>query len=201
MANEYESIIACPTYLPSPPLSHKFITPQNLLPSPPPSYQPITRAPMSLRLYIEKVMIKSRMDTGTLLLSLSYAHRLRSKLYGTSKGMECTHHRIFLATLIIAYKYVHDAAIKNKHWVSYSLNLFSNNEVNLMEKQLLQLLDYNLEIHPHEIDRIMKDISHIDSYPTPPYEDRINYFVQQEESNVVSSFKPSPPLLHLNKFT
>lgn len=53
--------------------------------------------------------------------------------------MECTHHRIFLATLIIASKYIHDTALKNKYWVSYA-QMFSATEINLMEKQLLQLL-------------------------------------------------------------
>lgn len=116
--------------------------------------------------------------------------------------MECTHHRIFLATLIIAYKYTHDAAIKNKYWVSYSLNLFSNTEVNLMEKQLLQLLEYKLEIHPHDIVVITTQISHLVSfaYPTPPLYDTCSYFEQEvpNSSNVIHSFKPSPPLLHVN---
>lgn len=92
-----------------------------------------------LRSYIESVVEKSRIDTGTLLTSLSYARRLKSKLASTSKGMECTHHRIFLATLIIASKYIHDTALKNKYWVTYA-QMFSASEINLMEKQLLQLL-------------------------------------------------------------
>lgn len=53
--------------------------------------------------------------------------------------MECTHHRIFLATLIITTKYLHDTALKNKYWVAYA-GMFTANEINLMEKQLLQLL-------------------------------------------------------------
>lgn len=128
--------------LPSPPLSspeskcsteHNQFTPYIPRPPTPPS----TAIP--LRSYIESVVEKSRIDTGTLLTSLSYARRLKSKLASTSKGMECTHHRIFLATLIIASKYIHDTALKNKYWVSYA-QMFSASEINLMEKQLLQLL-------------------------------------------------------------
>ncbi|GAN01069.1 hypothetical protein MAM1_0004d00500 [Mucor ambiguus] len=114
--------------------------------------------PMPLRSYIEIVMKKSRMDTGTLLTSLCYARRLKLKLFNTSKGMECTHHRIFLATLIIATKYIHDSAIKNKYWIDYSLQLFSGSEINLMEKQLLQLLDYKLEIPSHDFESLVNDI-------------------------------------------
>lgn len=128
-----------PSGLPSPPLSSpesKYsaeYTPTTIArPPTPPSAIP-------LRFYIESVVEKSRIDTGTLLTSLSYARRLKSKLASTSKGMECTHHRIFLATLIIASKYIHDTALKNKYWVSYA-QMFSATEINLMEKQLLQLL-------------------------------------------------------------
>lgn len=75
-----------------------------------------------------------------------------------SLGMECTHHRIFLATLIIATKYIHDSAIKNKYWVEYSSQLFSGNEINLMEKQLLQLLEYRLEIPSGDFELLVNDI-------------------------------------------
>ncbi|CAO0795101.1 unnamed protein product [Mucor circinelloides] len=117
-----------------------------------------SNVPMPLRSYIEIVMKKSRMDTGTLLTSLCYARRLKLKLFNTSKGMECTRHRIFLATLIIATKYIHDSAIKNKYWIDYSLQLFSGSEINLMEKQLLQLLDYKLEISSHDFELLVNDV-------------------------------------------
>jgi hypothetical protein len=72
--------------------------------------------------------------------------------------MECTRHRIFLATIIITTKYLHDSAIKNKYWVTYA-EMFTAHEINLMEKQLLQLLDYNLEIN--DFDTIMDYIIQI----------------------------------------
>jgi hypothetical protein len=59
--------------------------------------------------------------------------------------MHCTRHRIFLATLIVAAKYLNDQSPKNKHWSAHS-TIFSIGEVNLMEKQLLSLLDFDLRI-------------------------------------------------------
>ncbi|CAO3629505.1 unnamed protein product [Mucor fragilis] len=117
-----------------------------------------SNTPMPLRSFIEIVMKKSHMDTGTLLTSLCYARRLKLKLFSTSKGMECTHHRIFLATLIIATKYIHDSAIRNKYWIEYSLQLFSGSEINLMEKQLLQLLDYKLEIPSQDFELLVNNV-------------------------------------------
>ncbi|KAI7905737.1 uncharacterized protein BX663DRAFT_500737 [Cokeromyces recurvatus] len=165
--------------LPSPPSSSplrkkSYIT---LPPSPPlpTQHTNTTKAPMSLREYIEYVMERSHLDTGTLLTSLCYARRLKTKLFHTSKGMGCTHHRIFLATLIIASKYIHDSAIKNKYWIEYALNLFSGAEINLMEKQLLQLLEYKLEIAQSEFEDITSDIADL-------------YLEQQTEDNHSSPF-------------
>lgn len=64
--------------------------------------------------------------------------------------MHCTRHRVFLATLIVAAKYLNDSSPKNKHWTRYAA-LFSLAEVTLMEKQLLYLLDYDLRMTEPEL--------------------------------------------------
>ena len=132
---------------------------KNLPPTPPasPPYDAEPRSPLqpslpSLEEFIQSLVDKSRVQVPTLMSSLVYLSRLQQKLPPVAKGMRCTVHRIFLASLILAAKYLNDSSPKNKHWARYSSVKgyegfgFSITEVNLMEKQLLFLLDWELRI-------------------------------------------------------
>lgn len=63
--------------------------------------------------------------------------------------MACTRHRVFLATLVVTAKYLHDSGPKNSHWAKFAV-MFDTVEINLMEKQLLYLLDYDLRFDEEE---------------------------------------------------
>lgn len=122
--------------------------------SPPPRAVRHDDGPLpGLQEFITQLVVQSNVQVPTLMSTLVYLNRLKARLQPMAKGLRCTTHRIFLASLILAAKYLNDSSPKNKHWASYSIiqnevhNFgFSRTEVNLMEKQLLSLLDWDLRI-------------------------------------------------------
>lgn len=165
LADAAHRVIQCDPSMMPPPAVEAPPTKGSDLPSPPrsPSPRAVEQADgglPTLEEFITQLVVSSNVQVPTLMSTLVYLNRLKARLQPMAKGLRCTTHRIFLASLILAAKYLNDSSPKNKHWASYSIISsdlysfgFSRTEVNLMEKQLLFLLDWDLRITEDDLYR------------------------------------------------
>ncbi|KAI5290830.1 hypothetical protein KEM54_000320 [Ascosphaera aggregata] len=111
----------------------------------------------SVQEFIYSLVVRSHVHTPTLMISLVFLARLKQSLPPRSKGMRCSIHRIFIAALIIAAKNHNDSSPKNKHWARYTAVKgyegfgFTVSEINLMERQMLYLLDWDMKVTEYDL--------------------------------------------------
>ncbi|KAG0665285.1 PHO85 cyclin-1 [Monosporozyma unispora] len=125
-------------------------------PSPPSSpnelktFQQQQRLP-SLRTFITRLVRYTNVYTPTLLTTVCYLNKLRRILPQDAKGLPSTIHRLFLACLILSAKFHNDSSPLNKHWAKYTDGLFTCEDINLMERQLLNLLNWDLRVSEDDL--------------------------------------------------
>ncbi|CCH44927.1 G2/mitotic-specific cyclin-B2 [Wickerhamomyces ciferrii] len=129
---------------------------KSIYPSPPSSPNQKSKQLPSLMTFISRLVRYTNVYTGTLLTTLVYLERLRAKLPKNAEGLPCTLHRIFLACLILSSKFHNDSSPKNHHWAKYTDGLFKSEDVNLMERQLLSLLDWDLSVTNDDLIQTLK---------------------------------------------
>ncbi|KAK6385875.1 PHO85 cyclin-1 [Exophiala oligosperma] len=140
----------------------------------------------TLEQFISSLVHKSSVQVSTLMTSLVFLARLRSRLPPVAKGMRCTVHRIFLASLILAAKNLNDSSPKNKHWARYTSVKgfegfsFGLAEVNLMERQMLYLLDFDCRVTEQDL------FDHFEPFLAPI---RFQMELHAEEAELISSHR------------
>lgn len=128
------------------------VVPSSNYPTPPgsPGEKHLTRLP-SLMTFITRLVRYTNVYTPTLLTAACYLNKLKRILPRDATGLPSTIHRIFLACLILSAKFHNDSSPLNKHWARYTDGLFTLEDINLMERQLLQLLNWDLRVNTEDL--------------------------------------------------
>lgn len=74
----------------------------------------------------------------------------RHLCYFLHPGKACSRHRVVFAAIMIAHKVWNDSSMVGKHWAEVS-NLFDSREVMAMEREMLGLLKYDLNVTTVEV--------------------------------------------------
>ncbi|KAM4058277.1 cyclin domain-containing protein [Hirsutella rhossiliensis] len=121
-------------------------------------YEPEKSRLPALEEFIANLVVSSELRALPLMSTLVYLNRLKSKLNTTAHGVSSTPHRIFLASLVVAVKFLDDSPPKNKHWVFHSsvqtatsALQFTQGDVNKMEAQLICHLDWDLTMSEQDL--------------------------------------------------
>ncbi|CAE6410369.1 unnamed protein product [Rhizoctonia solani] len=196
-----------------PPVAHKRPDSLSTLPSPPvtptkPMFQngsdrrsEYEAAPLPmLEDFLGNIISSSKIQAPTLLCTLIYLDRIRPKLPPIESAPHSrspdVQHRVLMATIVCAAKYLNDSSPKNKHWALYSFGLLTCQDVNAMELQLLGLLDWDLRLAEDECTSAFsvffgRSESRTTKQPLTPPKDTVTRIGL---SQTVSNARPNPHL-------
>lgn len=177
---------------------------------------------MPTRGFCNEILKRSKATYSTLQISLFYIFRVKKIVHdklnarlkkdmqtSTSKQEElmCCGRRMFLASLMVASKYLHDKNYHNKAWAK--ITGLDIKEINAAEMAFLTLIDYRLFVSKPTFDRWYTQIhSHIQkSYKVQPAiiqdkpnqisnhikDDNSTHLTYQRSINLNTSNYPSPP--------
>lgn len=111
--------------------------------------------------FIQKITYQAQTSIQTLLVALIYLYRAKSHLSRRAVGSDDTAHRLFLAALLIASKF-----LKNTKWLTIPLSnrwlaeicggLFSLEDIEQLERAFLNLVQYECWIDENDLVQFVK---------------------------------------------
>lgn len=140
------------------------------------------------------IINRTRINTCTLVAAYFYLNRLKL-LHPRCKGSPGSGHRLFLAAIVLAAKYLYDDTFDNTAWATVSSGLFELEQVNHMEREMLSFLDFKLFIKTQEWYQFTEKLAmEMNPPPMEQYQQQPQPIPQSIQRQPTSSFSPSMTL-------
>ncbi|KAL7750280.1 hypothetical protein RI367_004453 [Sorochytrium milnesiophthora] len=101
------------------------------------------------RTFVHNILLRTHLPLQTVTLSLLYICRIKQLNPGTV-GAAGSQHRLVLAALMLAAKYLYDDSYNNKTWSSVSQGMFDLHHVNTMEREFLLFAQFRIFVSTKE---------------------------------------------------
>ncbi|KAI8977906.1 hypothetical protein BDB01DRAFT_844279 [Pilobolus umbonatus] len=108
--------------------------------------------------FISLITEKCDIQAIHLIIALIYVQRFRKSLPEEYNAEPEAAHRIFVASLLVASKYVEDKSISAKQIVRATGDVWSIKEITRMELAFLRFLHWNLYVSREEIHRFLLEL-------------------------------------------
>ncbi|CAO3703377.1 unnamed protein product [Rhizopus stolonifer] len=109
--------------------------------------------------FILKVTTEARISCHIAVIALIYIERCKKALPKHAMGDQDTIHRIFVASILIASKYLQDSTwgnrLNNATMASICYRFYTLEEINQLETSFLKLIKYDCFVHPLEVDHYL----------------------------------------------
>ncbi|ORX94976.1 hypothetical protein K493DRAFT_198720, partial [Basidiobolus meristosporus CBS 931.73] len=98
--------------------------------------------------FIQRLLIFTDIPSTVVLIGMNYLYRLRSSSIFAENPAFGSDYRVLVVALLTASKYVEDQSYNNQSWSE--VTGFEIDELNSMEREFLEELDWKLWISPED---------------------------------------------------
>ncbi|KZP27605.1 hypothetical protein FIBSPDRAFT_710041, partial [Athelia psychrophila] len=116
--------------------------------------------------FIAYALHRTKLHTAVTFAALVLLQRLKAR-FPTARGS--SGHRLFISAFMIASKVICDDTYSNKSWGIVGQGMFQLREVNQMEREMCQYLDWELNVEPQTLaafeEMVRKDFAGPGPYP------------------------------------
>ncbi|KAI5981972.1 hypothetical protein EDD15DRAFT_2405847, partial [Pisolithus albus] len=122
---------------------------------------------VKLQKFIAYALHRTKLHPSAAFAALVLLQRLKAR-FPTARGSSS--HRLFISAFMLASKVICDDTYSNKSWSIVAQGMFQLREINQMEREMCQYLEWELNVDPSTLSEfeamVRKDFAGIGPFPT-----------------------------------